>query len=116
MTILTNNTRAIPALQSQQPQAFLRRRGLMGAAHGLGQDAPENAAPQGLSWSEIGTGVNMELLYLINLDRAMQGDKPLEAKATAPAVNVGLTPATQNLALLGIAGLLGVFLLARRSR
>jgi hypothetical protein len=58
----------------------------------------------------------MELLYLINLDRAMQGDKPLEAKATAPAVNVGLTPATQNLALLGIGGIAALFLLMRSKK
>jgi hypothetical protein len=107
----TNNTSRIPMLQSQQPQAFLRRRGLAG----LGQDAPPtNATASGMSWSEIGTGLNMELLYLINLDRSMQGEKPLDAKATAPGVNVGLTPETQNAALLAVAGLLGVFLLARR--
>lgn len=105
---VADNTNRIPAFQSSQPQSFLRRHGLMG----LGQDAP--AAP--LSWAEIGTGLNMELLYLINLDRAQSGKPPLDVKATAPAVNVGLTPATQQLALLGMAGLLGVFLLARRSR
>jgi len=109
-----NNTSAIPGLQSQQPQATLRKRGLMGlgAAHGLGQDAPVPSDAN--SWQEIVGGVNSELLYLINIDRLTSGKTPIPAEHAAPSVNVGLTPETRNIALLAGAGILALFLFARR--
>ena len=105
-----NNTSAIPGLQSQQPQASLRKGGLMG----LGQEAPNPADAN--SWQEIVGGVNSELLYLINIDRLQSGKTPIPAEHAAPSVNVGLTPETRNVALLAGAGILGLILLAKRSR
>lgn len=50
------------------------------------------------------TGVNSELLFGSNLVLGLEGKPQLNIATTAPAVNVGLTPATQNMVLLLAAG------------
>jgi hypothetical protein len=110
------------------PKAALRRKGLMG----LGQfdttslDPTVAVDPSGSTSASAGsdlastaqsllTGLNAEALYIINLQRAQQGQAPLSASTYSPQVNVGVAPATRNTVLIVAAlALGGVFLLSRK--
>ena len=108
---LTNNTSRIPVLQSQQPQTFLRRSGLMG----LGLDAPEgttNNVNSGSTWQEIQAGINAQLLYFMNLDRLQSGKAAISPQYAAPQVQANLDPQTKNLLTMAAIGIGGILLLA----
>lgn len=123
--MLIDNTDAVG-----QPGAYLRSHGL-GAYLGAAGDVqsfdlsnptiavdPTSLPPTDpnapTDWSTIATGVNTSLLYLTNLARQAQGLPPLTAAQVAPQVNVGLSADTKNTVLLIGAGILAVFLFARR--
>lgn len=98
---LTNHTASIFP-QMQQPQSSLRRMGLMG----VGQDAAVNANDD---WERIQTGINSQLLFLINLDRLQSGQQALSPDVAAPKVQAQLDSKTKQmltLAALGIGGIL----------
>lgn len=82
-----------------QPQAALRQRGLMG----LGETPP-------LTWQEIQTGVNAQLLWFINLDRLQSGKEALAPEFANPQVQANLDPQTKNLLTLAALGIGGILL------
>ena len=59
---------------------------------------------------------NSELVFLTNWWRATNNQKPLSMAASAPAMNFGLTPETQQLLLLAGAAILAVVLLKKKRR
>lgn len=104
---LTNNTSRMPRLQSQQPQTALRKSGLMGVGE---------TESTGSTWQEIQAGINSQLLWFINLDRIKAGQQPLAPQYAAPTVQVQPTQEVKTLAMLGVAGLAGIFLLMASKR
>ena len=81
------------------------------------------AAAPGEDWlttaQRIMTAVTMtyqqQQLMSLNIERAKQGLPPLDiAQYTGVGVNVGLSPATQQLVLVLGLGLLGILFLSRR--
>lgn len=93
-----------------------------------GLSAVYDPSDSSLSWldklSSFGqVALNLELmrdLNEINLERARKGLPPLSPSEYSPQVNVGVASDTRNTALMlggmGLIGLLGVALLARRRR
>ena len=111
MIDLANNTSRVPAFMSQQPQATLRRRGLMGV--GL---AENETAATGTTWQEIQAGINAQLLYFINLDRLQSGQAAIAPQYAAPQVQAQLDPQTKNLLTIAAVGIGGILLLAVAKR
>jgi hypothetical protein len=107
---LTNNTDRVSGFQSQQPQAFLRRRGMAG----LAQD--ETNAVQGTTWQEIQAGLNAQLLYFINLDRLQGGQAAIAPEYASPQVQAKLDPQTKNVLTLAAIGIGGILLMAVAKR
>jgi hypothetical protein len=69
----------------------------------LGQDSVADAPVTiGDTASNITTGVNAELVWLENLSRQARGLAPLPPSASAPKVNIGLSPDVQTLIIGGI--------------
>lgn len=105
---LTNNTSAIFP-EMQQPQASLRKAGLMG----LGQDAAVDATTD---WERIQAGVNAQLLYLINLDRLTSGQQAIAPEYAAPQVQAQLDPQTKKMLTFAALGIGGILLMAVAKR
>jgi len=62
--------------------------------------------------STIGTAINGEIGWLVNLTRGIQGKAPLPASVSAPTVNVGISDDIRKLVIYGGVGL-GAILLVR---
>jgi len=91
-------------------------------APGFNEKVAQAAAP-GEDWlttaQRIMTAVTMtyqqQQLMTLNIERAKQGLPPLDiAQYTGVGVNVGLSPATQQLVMVLGLGLLGILFLGRR--
>jgi len=55
-------------------------------------------------------------LYDLNLLRVQQGLEPIQAQSVTPGVTVGVSSQTQNLVLIGLAVVAGLFIFSRLSK
>lgn len=90
------------------------------AAPGVLQTAEANKFPGESTLDAIGRllpqlalAANQRELLKIQLERAQRGQPPLDASNYGLGVNVGLSPDTQKMLLIGAAGLAAVLLLPR---
>lgn len=110
---IPDNTVMIRGASYETPQSFFRGRNV-GRVGWFQPQAPITESP---STTEMAiAALNSELIFIQDTVRAARGLPPLPRSDLQPSLQFGLTPETRNVLLIGLAGVLTVYLVSRRRR
>lgn len=109
--MLLDNTTVIRGIGVSTPKTWLKQHGYMA---GLGDATDAFQADQQTGMTTAITAANMELVFLANYFRQLQGKAPLDPRYTSPSVNVGLSPDTQQFLLYGGLALFAFAMVSKR--
>lgn len=97
----------VPAIESVAP-------GITEVANRIAVEGESIISAIGRAMTTVAMADYQRRILNAQLDRARQGQPPLQPSEYAPAINVGLSPQTRNLLIYGGLALAAVLLLRRR--